>query len=88
MHGSTCSFWANLRPCSLQLPAALREELVPAEAATTRDMGRLRWLGEFAGFPNYSTVSSRYSARKINALDQLQSWVIREHADEIRATLG
>ena len=38
------------------LPAPLRREIVPGEPAAKRDMSMLRKLGEFAGFPHYSTA--------------------------------
>ena len=69
------------------LPEDLQREIVPESEEARRDMGQLRRTGEFADFPNYSTVAERYTARKVNALDQLSSWVLREHASQITATL-
>jgi hypothetical protein len=70
------------------LPQALQDQIIPEAEDARRDMAKLRRTGEFSDFPNYGTVSERYNARQVNALDQLSGWVVRAHADEIRETLG
>ena len=70
------------------LPEDLQREIIPQSAEARRDMGQLRKTGEFTDFPNYATATERYTARAVNALDQLSGWILREHALAIAASLN